>query len=156
MNVTFEFPEIIHINILDAETRLPIQNIALLIHLLALRNMDHFLLSPVSDIQGNVNISKRWLNEQIDTNAVYLPVDRISGIDDLYPAIEVMTATEHDIDKSIELLSNNQSYGENIAQIEELSNSVNHLYSQSNISLELNNEPEIWVTLEITKTKLVP
>jgi hypothetical protein len=156
MNVTFEFPDTIHINIINAETRLPVQNIALLIHLLALRNMDHFLFSPVSDNQGIVNISKGWLIEQIDTNDVYLTVDRISGIDDLYPAIEVMTATEHDINKSIELLSNNQSHEENIAQIEELSHSVNHLYSQSKISLELNNEPEIWVTLEITKTKLIP
>lgn len=154
MNNAFEFPDTIHINVIDATTRLPVQNITVVIHLLALKNTDYFLLTPVSDNQGNINISKGWLTEQIDTHANYLPVDYISGLDDLYPEIEVMTATEDDINKSIELLSNNQSYAENIAQIEELSKSVNQLYSQSKISVELNNEPEIWVTLEIAKNPI--
>lgn len=156
MTNAFEFPDTIHINVVDATTRLPIQNVTVLIHLLALKNMDYFLLTPLSDNQGNINVSKEWFTEQIDTRANNLPVDYKSGLDDLYPEIEVMTATEDNINQSIELLSSNQSYAENIAQIEDLSNSVNHLYSQSRISVELNKEPEIWVTLEIVKNPISP
>ena len=156
MNATFEFPEIIHINIIDARTRLPVHSITLLIHLLALKNMDYFFITPLSDNQGNINISKGWLTERIDTKGGHLPVDYVSGIDDLYPEIEVMTATEEDINKSIELASDNQSYGETIVQIEELSNSNNRLYSQAKTSVKLNNEREIWVTLEIVKNPIVP
>jgi hypothetical protein len=150
-NATFEFPDTIHIEIIDVRTRFPVPKITILIHLLALKHMDYFLLTPVSDNQGNITVPKGWLTKQIDTNAGHLSADYISGVYDLYPEIEVMTAIEDDITKSIELLSSNQSYAENIDQIDELSNSVNHLYSQAKISEELNNEPEIWVTLEIVK-----
>jgi hypothetical protein len=151
MNAKFEFPEIIHINIIDSRTRLPVQNIIVLIHLMAFKNMDHFLLTPASDNQGNINISRRWLIEQIDTSASLIPLDYISGLDDLYPEIEVLTAKEDDVNKSIELMSNNQSYAENTAQIEELSNSVNHLYYHAKNSVVLNNENEIRVTLEVVE-----
>jgi hypothetical protein len=153
MKSTFEFPDIIHINVVDAETRLAVQDMTLVVHLLALRNMDHYILTPFSDNQGNINISKEWLIDQMDTS---LPADYGSSLDDLYPRIEVMTATEDDINKSIELLSNNQRHVENMARIEDLLNSINGLYSQTRISVELNNEPEIWLTLEIVKLSINP
>jgi hypothetical protein len=132
-----QFPDTINIKIVDDKTNLPVSNIMIAIHLFARQKNDYHFLTVHSDQHGIIEISKEWVIAQIDEDMDYFIMDYSSGIDDLYPKIEIEVMNDDHIKGAIEANMYYNENGERNGLIQSLTNSENEVNVQISITKKI-------------------
>ena len=83
------FPEIIKIKVTNEITDQPVSGIAILIKLFANHKNDYSLLPPLSDQNGNIEISREWLVQKILETSSLALMDYSSNLEDCQPKFEL-------------------------------------------------------------------
>jgi hypothetical protein len=80
-----KFPKVIRFKINDKETGKPIEKIVLEIRLYANHKNDYYFILPPSNVNGDIVISREWLEEEIKKDKALFIMDYASDLDDCKP-----------------------------------------------------------------------
>lgn len=150
------FPEHLIIRITDDSTNLPLEKIAIIITLFAkIKNNYHFIANNISDINGVINISKDWIEHQIDDAINLFVMDYASALNDCQQKIEIKIISDKEIKGAIKSL---RLFGDSVknykGRIALLKKAYNGKYQSVTRLFDLpTNLPEITLSLSTKRVK---
>lgn len=95
------FPEIIRVLILDKDSKNPISNIATSIKLFASHKNNYNFVLPLSDERGIVEVTKDWLEEEIEREQSLFIMDYSSMLEDCKLQIEISVLSEEALSRAV-------------------------------------------------------
>lgn len=95
------FPDILKIRVLDNRTGRPIPNIAILIKLFAKHKNNYNFIPNFSTQQGIIEISQKWLRQEISKVRNLFPMDYASTLDDCIPKMELKIMDQNEVDRAV-------------------------------------------------------
>lgn len=129
------FPNKITIKIVNTENK-PLRNIAVKIEIFAKHKNNYNLIPPISNEQGVIEVSQRWLIESIERDQSLFVMDYASNLDDCHPKIEVTVMSKNEIEKAM--------YARNLFSEEndDLIVTANHSYLPASYLIEMQDKEE--------------
>ena len=148
------FPDTIRIKIINILTGLPVQNIATMIKLFARHKNDYGFLLPISDENGQIEITKDWLNDKIEKEMNLFVMDYASSLGTCYPKFELRILDNEEIKRAIRAMNLYKSVlGTKQEDIDDLSHVDNPKYHPISKLTELHGEKSIEIELKIKEIK---
>jgi len=148
------FPDIVKIKMIDDENDIAVPNITVRITLFAnYKNNYHFAL-PISDNHGIIEISRNWLNQEIEKVRNHFIMDFSSKLEDCKPKFEFHVQSPEEVKGAIKanILYKN-SFGIAQEYINQLSLVDNDKYQPITKMVELYGEKILAVEIKIHKIK---
>jgi len=143
------FPDTIKVTIQDNDIRQPLPNIAIFIKLFATRKNDYYFMPEFSDENGNIIITKEWLNKEINKKVSLFIMDYASSLDTCYPKFEVWILSEGEVQRAIKAMNLYKSaLGTKQEDIDRLAKVDNHKFEPVSKLIELHGEKVINVELK--------
>jgi hypothetical protein len=99
------FPEAIKIKVKIIGTGMPVPNIAVFIHLFAIRKNDYYFLLPITNENGEIEITKDWLKNEINKEVNLFLMDYSSSLEMCLPKIELTVLSQEQISRAIKAMS---------------------------------------------------
>lgn len=96
------FPNQILIKIKNIETGQPISNIAVQIRLFALHKNDYICIPSLSDSNGIIEVTKDWLNKEIEQSRNLFIMDYSSTLSDCKPQIEIKIMNSDEVKRTVQ------------------------------------------------------
>ena len=148
------FPNIMRIHIMDNDTRKSVPNIAIRISIFArFKNNYHFTL-PISDNRGIIEVTRDWLNQEIEKVRNHFIMDYSSLLKDCEPKFEFHVYSVEEMKGSIEakkFYKNTMDISQEF--IDQLSLVDNDKYQPITKMVELYGEKILAVEIKIHKIK---
>lgn len=145
-----KFPKKITIKVVEDEKKIPIPNIAISMKLYAKHKNNYNLIPPVSNNEGIINITKEWLEKEINKLRNLFIMDYASNLDDCDYKIRIAILSNDEIKKSVNGM---KIYKEalNISdlEIESLLDARNKYYQTTTKIIEFNGESSYYLELNI-------
>jgi len=95
------FPNIIKIKILDHITQAPVNAMVMKIRLFANQKNDYSFILPLSDRNGNIVITKKWLENEIEKEQRLFPMDYSSNLSNCKSEFILSILDEEAINRAI-------------------------------------------------------
>ena len=103
-----DFPEVIQIKVIDWTTNHPVPRIAVTIQLFARRKNDYYFIPPVSNENGEIEISQDWLKKEIRLAWELFIMDYASSLEDCYPKFRLAIIDSRKIKHIVETMESLQ------------------------------------------------
>lgn len=150
-----KFPDLIKVIIVDNETKNPISNIAIIIKLFANKKNDYTFIPPISNKGGIIEISRTWLDEEIEKTRNLFIMDYSSKLDDCKLKIEIKILNKEEVKRVTEYMLQWKDI-EKISDIEiaSLSKAINWKYEPISKIVEFSGQNMIDIELRIKKVNV--
>ncbi len=144
------FPENISIIVTEAITGKPIENIAIMLTLFANKKNNYNLHPSLSDINGIIEISKKWIEEEIQKERNLFIMDYASTIDDCKSLIEINVLNCEELIKLANGMKSYQDYfGYSDIDIDKVKNASNKYYNSLSMKLNFTGERAVQLDLNL-------
>ena len=148
------FPDTVRIKVLDDTAGRLVPNIAVKINIFAKYKNNYNFILPISDNHGIIEITKDWLNQEINKISSLLIMDYSSSLTDCEPKFEFRICSTEEVNRALKA----QIFYKNsldITQkfIDQLSLVDNFKYQPLTQMIELHGEKIIEVELKLNKAK---
>lgn len=96
------FPDVIKVKIMDGDINKPVPCIAIMIKLFANHKNDYYFIPDLSNQEGIIEVTKDWINQQIESTRNFFIMDYSSSLDDCETKIEIKIIDQDEINNAIE------------------------------------------------------
>lgn len=147
-----QFPNIININIREKSTNEPIDKIAVKIQLYAQRKNDYIFLLPLSNNDGNIEISKNWIEGQIKKEQSIFIMDYASNLDECKSKFSLTILDRLDLQKAIDgMILYQHAFGIEDKEIEGYKQANNEKYDCKKRLDFLTKQGEMKITINLVQ-----
>lgn len=99
------YPNIFNLILIDNSISKPTSNIAVKIRLFARHKNDYYLIPPVSNDKGKIELRKSWLNDEIEKIRNLFMMDYSSTLDDCEPKMEIKVMNMNEVNQSVKAMN---------------------------------------------------
>jgi len=148
------FPDIVRIKIIDDETGRPVPNISVKITLFANYKNDYHFTLPISNNLGIIEVTRDWLNQEIEKVRNHFIMDFSSKLEHCKPKFEFHIDSGEEVKGAIKAdIFYKNSFGITQKYIDQLSQVDNYKYQPLTEMIELHGEKIVEVELKTTRSK---
>lgn len=96
------FPDFIKVKIMDGDINKPVPCIAIMIKLFAKHKNDYYFIPHLSNQEGIIEVTKEWINKQIEDTRNFFIMDYSSNLDDCETKMEIKIIDKDEVNNAIE------------------------------------------------------
>lgn len=143
------FPEVIRIKVYDIESKIPIEHLALKIRLYAKHKNDYNFILPLSDKDGQIYLTREWLEKKVQKERELFIMDYASDLSDCELKISVKVLDKMGLERAIDAMYLYQDYSElSNEDIEMYKKVTNYLYEPIEKTVHISS-PEENISIEL-------
>lgn len=144
------FPDLILITLFNPQDKEPLANIAVQIRLFARHKNDYYLIPPLSDSYGRIQVTSDWVEKQIKQERDLFVMDYTSLSVEFEPKIEIRIMSQEQIDRVVQSMEEWRTILRiDDREIEGLRNASNIEYKSSTHMIEFNQKSVVYIDLVV-------
>ena len=143
-------PDMIHVQIVNADTNEPVSNIVIMVRLFAIRKNDYSFIPCKSNDEGMIQITKVWLRDQVKKEQSLFIMDYWGSVDQCKPKMEFRIMSVTEINNAIKGMTEwKDFYNISDAEIENLMEVNNANYKPVTQIIDFHREDTVTIKLRI-------